>query len=416
MSTILVYTSPARGHLYPIMDVAIALSEAGHRVVVQTLADAAGEVAGAGAEHRGIHPRIEALPLDDYKGSNPIAGLRRTVSTFVARAPWEVEDLERSVSEVVPDLLLVDGNSFGAGSFAEASGGPWAQFLPYCLPVPSRDAPAFGPGFAPPGGPLGRLRDTLVWTAQLWATRGPLQPLHALRERLGASPAAGWPDLLTPSPALLYRTAEPFDYPRTDWPANVHPIGPGLWAPPGEAPEWLHALPRPRVLVGVSTELQDDDGIVRAAIDGLKDEPGSVIVTTAAHDPASFAVPNERVRVVRSLPHAAVVPHVDAMVTHGGMGSTQRALAAGVPVCVVPWGRDQLETARRAERSGGGVLLPRGRLSPDRLRDAVREALALGPGAARVAAAFRAAGGAPRAVRILEALLPPVGIARPSSP
>lgn len=38
MSTILVYTSPARGHLYPIMHVAIALREAGHDVVVQTLA------------------------------------------------------------------------------------------------------------------------------------------------------------------------------------------------------------------------------------------------------------------------------------------------------------------------------------------------------------------------------------------
>ena len=34
-------------------------------------------------------------------------------------------------------------------------------------------------------------------------------------------------------------------------------------------------------------------------------------------------------------------------VTHGGIGATQKALARGVPVCVVPFGHDQFEVARR---------------------------------------------------------------------
>ena len=33
------------------------------------------------------------------------------------------------------------------------------------------------------------------------------------------------------------------------------------------------------------------------------------------------------------------------VVCHGGMGITQKALAAGVPVCAVPFGRDQPEVA-----------------------------------------------------------------------
>lgn len=32
-------------------------------------------------------------------------------------------------------------------------------------------------------------------------------------------------------------------------------------------------------------------------------------------------------------------------VTYGGIGTTQKALACGVPVCAVPFGRDQLEIA-----------------------------------------------------------------------
>jgi len=51
--------------------------------------------------------------------------------------------------------------------------------------------------------------------------------------------------------------------------------------------------------------------------------------------------------------------------------------------------------------------VPRGTLSAERLRAAVREARGLTDGAARVAEGFRAAGGAPRAVALLEELMAP---------
>ena len=238
-----------------------------------------------------------------------------------------------------------------------------------------------------------------------WCRIGPLAPLAALRATLGAAPAQGFADLFARAPLLLYRTAEPFEYPRSDWPANVRAIGPGLRAPPGELPSWFADLPRPRMLVTVSTELQEDGAIIEAALAALADQPGSVVATTAALDPARFTAPNERVRITRFLPHAAVVPEVDLVVTHGGMGITQRARAAGVPVCVVPRGRDQLESGRRVEVAGAGVLLPRGRLNAARLRAAAEKVLARRDGAARIAGAFAAAGCAARAVTLLEGLL-----------
>ena len=88
------------------------------------------------------------------------------------------------------------------------------------------------------------------------------------------------------------------------------------------------------------------------------------------------------------------------------MGITQKALAHGVPVVAVPFGRDQPEVARRVEVAGAGVRLPARKLSPDRLRDAVRRAIELRPGAERIAAAFAAAGGAVAAADELEALIP----------
>jgi UDP:flavonoid glycosyltransferase YjiC (YdhE family) len=129
------------------------------------------------------------------------------------------------------------------------------------------------------------------------------------------------------------------------------------------------------------------------------------VVTTAALDPGRFTVPNERTRITRFLPHAQVIPEVDVVVTHGGMGTTQRALAAGVPLVVVPWGHDQLESGRRVEVCGAGVMLPRGRLTPERLAQAVDEARKRKPAAENVAAAFKAAGGGVRGAELLEALV-----------
>ena len=405
MSRVLIYTSPARGHLYPMMDVALDLQAAGHDVVVQTLAAERERLAVAGVAHRAIAPAIEALVLRDYQAGNPMAGILAGFDTWLARAPHEIDDLRAACDEFDPDLLVVDVNTWGAGAFAEARDRRWAMFLPYALPLASPDTPAFGLGLTPPRHALDRLRDAALRGLTQRVTRSRFQRVDRLRAELGLGGVGRFDGLFERPDVVLYRTAVPFDYPRRHWPPNVHPIGPGLWAPPGDAPDWLADLPRPRTLVSVSTELQEDGAIIEAALRGLADEPGSVVVTSAALDPADFAPPHERMRVTRFLPHAAVVGEVDVVVTHGGMGTTQRALAAGVPVVVVPWGRDQHETARRAEQSGAGVIVSRAKLSPERLRAAVREARTRRPQAETVARAFSEAGGAGRARTLLEGLL-----------
>ena len=55
---------------------------------------------------------------------------------------------------------------------------------------------------------------------------------------------------------------------------------------------------------------------------------------------------------------AAVLDRAVCVVCHAGMGITQKALAHGVPVVAVPFGRDQPEVARRVEVAGAGVRLP----------------------------------------------------------
>ncbi len=93
------------------------------------------------------------------------------------------------------------------------------------------------------------------------------------------------------------------------------------------------------------------------------------------------------------------------VVSHGGQGITQKALAAGVPVCVVPFCRDQFEVARRVEVARAGTRLHHRRLNASWLRNAVFEAMDRRPGAEQVAHWFAEAGSAPAAADVVEELL-----------
>jgi UDP:flavonoid glycosyltransferase YjiC (YdhE family) len=109
-------------------------------------------------------------------------------------------------------------------------------------------------------------------------------------------------------------------------------------------------------------------------------------------------------RVERFIPHAPLLKRAVCAITHGGAGATQKALASGVPVCVVPFGRDQLEVARRVEVADAGTRLPAQRLTPERLREQVRIAMTKREGARRVADGYAATGGAFAAADAFEAL------------
>jgi len=194
-----------------------------------------------------------------------------------------------------------------------------------------------------------------------------------------------------------------FEYPR-EWPENVRLVGPALWEPPGPEPEWLAAEQRPIVLVTASTEFQDDAKLIESALEAFAGQSYAIVATTAAHDPGDFDIP-PNARVERYLPHGPILRRAAAVISHGGMGTTQKALAAGVPVCAVPFMRDQFEVARRVEHCGGGTLLAARRLRPDRLRGAVEQAMECRAGAERVGEAFERAGGAEAAATALESLL-----------
>jgi MGT family glycosyltransferase len=400
---ILAYTSPARGHLYPLVPILDELAGRGHHVALRTLASQVPLMADRGFDAAPISCAIEAIEHDDYRGRTPTARLKRGLATFAARAPYEVQDLRDAIATERPDALLVDTATWGAGAAAEAWGGPWAQWFPYPLPLSSPDVPPFGPGLKPAAGPLGRLRDRAIRPLAIRSfERASLPLFNAVRAVVGVRPFTTLDEMFTPAPLLLYMTAEPFEYPRSDWPPSVRMVGPCSWDPPADPPAWLDEIDRPLVLVTTSSEFQDDGRLVSVALEALADEPVEVVATLPSAGLPGVLPRNARVE--RFVPHAPLLERAACAITHGGAGATQKALAAGVPVCVVPFGRDQLEVARRAEVAGAGTRLPASRLTATRLRAAVTRAMTMRDGARRVAEGFAAAGGAVAAADEFEEL------------
>jgi UDP:flavonoid glycosyltransferase YjiC (YdhE family) len=405
MPKILVYTTNSRGHLYPIVPTLDELARRGYEVAVRTLDSQVAAMRERGFTAEPIAPAISAIQHDDYTARSTTTAIRRSVKLFAGRADLELPDLQAAIAAEQPDLLLIDGGAWGGLIAAEQWGGPWAQWQPFPLPVPDPLVPPFGPGFAPAGGPLTRLRDRILRPLLISGyARLALPPINAARAGAGLAPLQRIEELWTAAPALLYTTAEPFEYPRAAWPANVAMIGPGSWDPPADPPEWLAAIDRPIVLVTTSSEFQDDGKLVEVALLALADEPVHVVATLPAADPADFAS-QANAHVLPFVSHGAILERAACAITHGGMGATQKALAAGVPVCVVPFGRDQLEVGRRAVIAEAGTTLKAGKLDPERLRAAVREAMTKTAGAQRVAAGYRATGEASTGADRLDALV-----------
>lgn len=399
---ILAYTSPARGHLNPMMGPLLELRRRGAEVHLRTLSPAIESVRAAGLEAEPIAAAIEALEHDDHLATNQMSSGARSYATLKARAPHEVPDFEAALEAVGPDLALVDCTTYGAKAVAERTGIPWAESQPFLLQESARGVPPAGLGMRPLRAPLGPLRDApFNLVANRFDQRFRLPPVNAGRRAAGLPPLADLAESHHRGALTLYFTAEPFDYPRP-LPPNVRMVGPGLWDPPAAEPVALPAGDRPLVLVACSSEFQDDGEIAAAALAGLR-ERYRLVVTTAGVDPASLGDHGDAL-VERFLPHGEILPHADVVVCHGGMGVTQKALSYGVPVCVVPWGRDQLDTAAHVVDAQAGTRVSRRKLSPARLAAAVEEARRCRAGADRVKAGFEATGGAATAADCLEAL------------
>jgi MGT family glycosyltransferase len=411
MAVVLAYGSPALGHLYPLAALLRELAARGHQVHLRTLAAEVESMSGLGLQVGAVDSRIEAITGQDWLADSALSMLKSTIDVLCRRAVVEVDDVRDAIDAVAPDVVIVDANCWGAISAAEASGVAWLVFSPFTPYLTSRAAPPFGPGLRPLPGVVGRIRDASMrpFVRHLFDRRI-LPPVNRIRADLGVCPVTSVDELMRRAPLLLAVGGEPFEYPHPDWGDAVHFLGACAFEPtPVAVPGWLSDIDEPIVLVSTSSIPQADAKLAHVALRALADEPVHVVATFPAGVPRGLPQP-ANATVCRFVNHGVVLDRAICAVTHGGMGATVKALSRGVPVCAVPFGRDQAEVARRVQVARCGTRLPAKRLTTARLVEAVRTATTMTDGAQRVAAGFSATGGVARGADLIEQRLLHTGL------
>jgi UDP:flavonoid glycosyltransferase YjiC (YdhE family) len=170
---------------------------------------------------------------------------------------------------------------------------------------------------------------------------------------------------------------------------------------------------RPLVYVTFGSAVPQSDffpSLYREAIEALAPLPLRLLVTVGRdRDPADVGPVPANVRVERWVPQADLMPHVAAMVCHGGSGTVTMGLAGGVPMAVVPLFADQPWNAERVDAVGAGIALGGG---PEAAIAGLREAVVRLTGdpsyratSQRIAAEMRALAPVDAAVGIVRGLL-----------
>jgi UDP:flavonoid glycosyltransferase YjiC (YdhE family) len=183
--------------------------------------------------------------------------------------------------------------------------------------------------------------------------------------------------LLEGADLVLHATDAVFDPPPAQLPRHHQYVGPLLWEPPSVMPSFLAEPGPPWVLVTLSLSPQQEDmRLARAALTALAAQPVRVLLTLSERHPREELLPlPANARVESYVPHAEVLPRACLLVSHAGHGVVLKALSYGVPMVLVPWGRDQLGVAARAEALGVAKVIPREVLSDVRLSEAVAAVL-----------------------------------------
>jgi MGT family glycosyltransferase len=108
----------------------------------------------------------------------------------------------------------------------------------------------------------------------------------------------------------------------------------------------------------------------------LTDEPVRVLATLASgHDPTELEDIPQNVQLAEYVPHGSVLKNSRLVVSHAGHGIVMKALYYGVPMVLVPWGRDQPGVAARAEAMGVAVVIGRDELDDASVERAIRRVL-----------------------------------------
>jgi UDP:flavonoid glycosyltransferase YjiC (YdhE family) len=430
MPRAIVCSTPAYGHVRPMLGVASTLLRRGWRVRFVTGMPFADAVAATGAEFVPLTPEYDAVLTPPPNGR---ASLNHARKVFFDAVPAQVRLLRRMLAEEPADAVVTELAFMGGRALLGDPPATRPVFVNCCvfpLVIGGRGIAPFGAALPPATTAAQRSRYRLL-TAFMHHIA--LRPIHRSGERLysqiGAPGLGGrsFMDIAADADLLAEFSVPAFEYPRTDAPASLRFYGRPTATLPSLAPlpEWWDRLDdRPIVHVTQGTAFNDDyELLVGPTLRALADRPVQVILATGGRPLAELPPLPPNAFAARYLPYDRLLERTAVLVTNGGFGTVTEALAHGVPIVIGSGFGDQVETAARVAWSGVGIDVGKHVPSERRIAEAVDRVLTdpfYRAAASRIAGEFDAATGADGLVESIEELCAtraaPVSDDLPTSP
>jgi len=372
-----VVTIGSAGDLFPFMRLALALRDAGQRVTMLGPAQHGPYVAPTGLPFVGL-PADEAV-LDHPDLWHPTRGLAvvwRATRPAMARIPEFIGALpfDEHIVLLCHPLALPEADLCRAARPGVKIAA--AYLAPSNLPT-VHDPLLLGPWPVPRWVPHGVRR--WLWRRLAGALIDPvaLPDVNAARARAGLAPVADLVNYIGAVPDLSVTLFPSWFAPvQPDWPQPLQEGGFPLYDPSPEAqlpPEVIRflALGAPPVVFTPGTGNRQAANYFRCALDAAARLGLRAILLTPHRAQLPSVLPAD-VLWQDYVPLRLLLPHIGALVHHGGIGTTAEALRAGTPQLVVPLAHDQFDNAARVRALGVGGSVHASRLTVGRLVRALR--------------------------------------------
>lgn len=134
---------------------------------------------------------------------------------------------------------------------------------------------------------------------------------------------------------------------------------------PQEVTEFLHSE-LPKIYIALTSGRSE---VLDRVYEAVKDMDAKVIICTTIHNFREKSRGN--ILITDHLPSHKVMPMVDLAIIHGGQGSVQTAIDAGIPIIGIPLHVEQGLNVAMVERHGAGLLHSKHRINPPEIRDKV---------------------------------------------
>lgn len=333
---VLFCTTGGLGHLLPLRPLASALRSRGHEVAWVTAPDALPVLRDAGFELFAAGPTFEASRRQfraAHADAALLSGERLSAYAFprlfgAVLGPAMLADVDQAARHWRPDIVVNE---------------PAALAVPLVCETLGLRHVIHGYGLRPP---REYLEDAMRFFEPQWRERGLEGPVECCPHRhfeLDIAPPSLQPEAV-PAKDGVFR----FSAYRPD---------PKI---PFTLPDELHAaLQRstargPRMYVTFGTVFNRSAALIAASRAAAR-LGGTVVITVGADgDLQSLAGLGPHVHVYRFVDQAALLPHCDVVVSHGGAGTMLGAAAHGVPHLVLPQAADHFRNARALSSVGAG--------------------------------------------------------------